>query len=118
MKINHPAVKSDVFKLVSTFEFDLSIGEHFLPTRVELFQDTERKRRFRCRLWERELYHMQMTLPADPKRKSRPPATDEEILVERTWEVSSRFDDFEADDEAAALKMFLDTLKQYLNRLG
>ena len=58
MKLKHPAVRSDVFKLVTVLEFDLELGSHFLPTRVELFQDTERPRRWRCRMWERELYRL------------------------------------------------------------
>jgi len=37
---------SDVFKLAAILEFDLELDGHFLPTRVELFQDTERKRHY------------------------------------------------------------------------
>ena len=115
MKIQHPAVTSDVFKLVAILEFDLELDDHFLPTRVELFQDTERKRRWRCRMWERELYHMQMTLA---KGKARHPESDEELLVERTWELSDRFEDFEATSAKAAMKLFLDSLKKYLKRVA
>jgi len=118
MKIQHPAVTSDVFKLIATLEFDLEVGGHFLPTRIELFQDTERKRRFRCRMWERELYHLTMTLPKTPKSKERHPQSDEELLVERTWELSDKFDDFEAANPKQALKMFLDSLKKYLKRVA
>jgi len=118
MKIQHSAVTSDVFKLLTTLEFDLVVGHHFLPTRVELFQDTVRKRRFRCRMWERDLYHMQMSLPPDGKRRSRRSESDEEILVERTWELSTKFEDFEAPNAAGALKVFLDSLKRYLDRVA
>lgn len=116
MRIQHRAVTSHVFKLITTLEFDLVVRNHFLPTRIELFQDTSRRRRFRCRLWERDLYHMQMTLAQDSKRRSRRPQSDEEILVERTWELSSKFDDFEAPSPARALRIFLDSLKRYLDR--
>jgi hypothetical protein len=118
MRIRHPAVTSDVFKLVSTLEFDLEVNGHFLPTRVELFQDTERPRQFRCRMWERELYHLQLTLSSGGKRKTRRVESDEELLVERTWELSNRFDDFEASSPKAALKRFLDSLKKYLKRVA
>jgi len=117
MRIKHPAVKSDVFKLIVTLEFDLEVGGHFLPTRVELFQDTERKRRFRCRMWEREVYHLQMTLPSKSRGKERHPTSDEELLVERTWELSDRFDDFEAPSAKQALEIFLTSLKKYLRRV-
>lgn len=118
MKIQHPAVTSDVFKLVTTLEFDLVVGKHFLPTRIELFRDTARKRHFRCRMWERDLYHLQMALAPDGKRQSRRSESDEEILVERTWEISSKFDDFEARSSAKALKLFLDGLRKYLDRVA
>ena len=118
MRIQHPAVTSDVFKLVSTFEFDLEVDGHFIPTRVELFRDTERKRQWRCRMWERELYHLQMTLPRGTRPRAPRPESDEELLVERTWELSDRFEDFEAPSARAALRMFLDSLRKYLKRVA
>lgn len=117
MKIRHPAVTSDVFKLVTTLEFDLRVRDHMLPTRIELFRDTARKGHFRCRMWERELYHMQLSLAGKANRRSRRSESDEEILVERTWELSSKFEDFQAPNSAKALKLFLDCLQRYLERL-
>src|SRR6266542_180312 len=96
MKIQHPAVTSDVFKLIAILEFDLELDGHFLPTRVEL-------------------YHLLMTLP---KGKTRHPESDEELLVERTWELSDKFEDFEAPSARAAMKLFLDSLKKYLKRVA
>ena len=117
MKIRHPAVRSDVYRLVTTLEFDLELGGHFLPTRVELFQDTERRRHWRCRMWERELYHLTMTEPSKGRGRRRPQA-DEELLVERTWELSSRFDDFTAPSAARAMQLFVDSLVRYLKRVS
>lgn len=117
MKIKHPAVVSDVFKLVATLEFDLEIDGHFLPTRIELFQDTERERHWRCRMWERELCHMTLTLPYGASGVERP-ESDEEVLIERTWELSDKFEDFEAPSAKAALELFLDNLKKYLRRVA
>lgn len=116
MKIRHPAVRSDVYKLVTTLEFDLELGGHFLPTRVELFQDTERPRHWRCRLWERELYHLTMAQPV--KGRKRRTQADEELLVERTWELASRFEDFVAPSARRALQLFVDSLVRYLKRSG
>jgi hypothetical protein len=116
MKFQHPAVKSDIFKLVNTLEFDLEVGNHFLPTRIELFQDTERKRRWRCRMWERELCRMTFTLSKDSKSRKRC-QSDEEVLVERTWELSDRFEDFAAPTAQAALKIFLSALRTHLERV-
>ncbi|MCL4177323.1 MAG: hypothetical protein KJ072_06215 [Verrucomicrobia bacterium] len=117
MKLKHSAVKSSVFVLVNTFEFDLEVGGHFLPTRVELFQDTELKGHWRCRLWERELFHLTLTVPVDGRKKQRA-QSDEELLVERTWELSDRFEDFEARSAKAALKLFMGSLKDYLKRVA
>jgi hypothetical protein len=116
MKLNHPAVTSDVFKLVEVLEFDLEVGGHFLPTRVELFRDTERKNRWRCRMWERELFRLTMTLGKG--KKTKPMLSDEELLIERTWELSDRFEDFEAKDSKAAMKKFLTSLRTYLKRVS
>jgi hypothetical protein len=117
MKLKHSAVKSSVFALVNTLEFDLEVGGHFLPTRVELFQDTERKGHWRCRLWERELFHLTLTVPTDGRKKQRA-QSDEELLVERTWELSDRFEDFEARSAKAAMKLFMNSLKEYLKRVA
>jgi hypothetical protein len=114
MKIEHPAVRSDVFKLVATLEFDLEFGDHFLPTRIELFQDTERRRHWRCRLWERELFRIQSTFPQKPRGRPTDPPSDEELLVERTWELSDCLEDFEARDGKAAVRRVLDCLRKHL----
>jgi hypothetical protein len=116
MKLRHSAVKSDIFKLITTLEFDLEVGNHFLPTRVELFQDTERDHRWRCRMWERELCRMTFTLPDQTSKRKRC-ESDEEVLLERTWELSDRFEDFEAPTASAALKLFLGALGDYLKRV-
>jgi hypothetical protein len=115
MNLKHAAVKSDLFRLVTTLEFDLEVGDHFLPTRIELFQDTEQKRRWRCRMWERELCRLTFTLPGDGKKRRC--QSDEEILLERTWELSDRFEDFEAPSAKAALNRFLAALRAYLERV-
>jgi len=56
-----------------------------------------------------------MTLP---KGKARHPESDEELLVERTWELSDKFEDFTAPGAKAAMKLFLDSLKKYLKRVA
>jgi hypothetical protein len=116
MKIKHPAVKSDVFKLVSLLEFDLEVGGKFFPARVELFQDTEHPRHWRCRLWERELCHLTFTLRRGSKSGKRI-ESDEEVLIERTWVLSDKFEGFEAARAGEAMKRFIDALKEYLQRV-
>ena len=122
MKITHPSVRSDVFRLVATYEFDLQIGVHFHPTRIELFQDTQRTKRWRARLWDLELCRLEAT-PTEGKRmqpargKQAHPERemfDEEVMVERTWMLGDEFGDFQAATEAAALRKVIDALVQHL----
>ena|SRR2546426_1006954 len=114
MKISDPAITSDIYELVRTIEFDMEMGDKFLPTRVEVFRDTQRKRHFRCHMWELEYYHVESTFSRDPKSKLPSAPSDEPILVERTWELSSKFLDFEAANAEAALKNFLTVLASHL----
>lgn len=118
MIIKHPFVTSDVFKLISTLEFDLEIGGHFLPTRLELFQDTENENVFRCRMWERDLFRLKAT-PYEDEATGKVVAgeEDEELLVERTWELSDEFESFEADSPEDAINLVLDALRHYLEKL-
>lgn len=117
MRIQHHAVTSDIYKLITTMEFDLEVGDHFLPTRIELFQDTERANHFRCRMWERDLYRLRMTAMNDTSDGEDDYESDEELLVERTWELSDEFEDFEAENPEAAMKIFLERLTQYLKEI-
>jgi len=118
MIIQHPFVTSDVFKLISTLEFDLEVNGHFLPTRLELFQDTERADLFRCRMWERDLFRLKPTPYKDEATgKLVEGEEDEELLIERTWELSDEFESFEADSADDAINQVLDALKGYLERL-
>ena len=118
MIIQHPFVTSDVFKLISTLEFDLEVNGHFLPTRLELFQDTERADLFRCRMWERDLFRLQPTPYKDEATgKLVEGEEDEELLIERTWELSDEFESFEADSAEDAINQVFDALKGYLERL-
>ena len=118
MIIQHPFVTSDVFKLISTLEFDLEVNGHFLPTRLELFQDTERANLFRCRMWERDLFRLKPTPFKDEVTgKLVEGEEDEELLIERTWELSDEFESFEADSAEDAINQVLEALKGYLERL-
>lgn len=118
MIIQHPFVTSDVFKLLSTLEFDLEVNGHFLPTRLELFQDTERANLFRCRMWERDLFRLKPTPFKDEVTgKLVEGEEDEELLIERTWELSDEFESFEADSAEDAINQVLEALKGYLERL-
>jgi hypothetical protein len=120
MKIKHPAVKSDVFQLKSTVEFDLELADGVVPARLELFQNTEHKDRWRARLWERESCRLETTFaPAPSPRGKRSPqrfTCDEEILVERTWELSESLEEFKAASARGAFRVVLNQLYEHLQR--
>jgi hypothetical protein len=116
MKIRHPAVISDVYQLVQTLEFDLNVAGNFVRARVELFQNTARKRHWRCHLWELDYYHLAETFRKKGRKQTA--ESDETVIVERTWEISSKFADFEAPSARAALELFLERLQKYLQRVA
>lgn len=121
MKIKHPAVKSDVFQLKSTVEFDLELPDGVIPARLELFQNTEHKDRWRARLWERESCRLETTFSPAPAPKGRRKAErftcDEEILVERTWELSESLEEFKAASARGAFRVVLNRLHEHLQRV-
>lgn len=116
MRIDHPAATSAVFELLRVLEFDLVVLGDRYPARFEVFRNTESPKRFRVRLWERNLYHLKPTLNVSgiPSEEFELEYSDEELMVERTWELSERFEDFEAEDEKDAIHQALTRLEEYL----
>lgn len=123
MNIKHPLVRSSVYELAKTLEFDQELGGDCVPARLEIFRDTARKSWWRARLWERECCRLEEVLgpglsKGEPSSRRRRLRVDEEILVERTWELSEALEDFEAPDARAALRFVLDRLVAHLERVG
>ena len=115
MIIRHPAVTSGVFRLISTVEFDLDVNGHLLPTRLELFQNSEQDDVFRCRMWERELFRLKPTPHVDESTgRAVEDDVDEDLLIERTWELSDDFEAFEAESPEAAINEVIDSLLRHL----
>ncbi len=118
--IKHPAIKSAIYKLVTTLEFDLELPSGVAPARIELFRDAQRKTRWRARVWERESCRLESTFTPAPHPKGRKSMErftfDEEILVERTWELSKELEGYRAASADAALKKVVDLLKSHLER--
>jgi hypothetical protein len=120
MKITHSAITSPVFELVKVIELDITLGDVFIPTRIEIFQDTERTDFFRCRLWELELFRLTPTFPMEEGGKPLH-ISDDVIQVERSA-TRSRFRDlsyegYAAADADAALQKIIDDLKSFLEHV-
>jgi hypothetical protein len=118
LKIIHRAVTSSVFELVKTVELDIQFDdEDAWTTRIELLRDTEQLERYRCHVWELELFRL---TPSFPRTEEDNPAhaTDDTIMVERgiaCGDVASILNKpFEAPSAEAALEMVLEDLNKFL----
>src|SRR5688572_18101826 len=83
MKIPHHFVKNPIFELVKVVEVDIQLSDEIAWTyRIEIFRDTEQFNRYRCRVWELELFRL---IPSFPRNENNEPAhlTDDTIMVER-----------------------------------
>jgi len=117
MQISHSAITSPVFELVKTVLFDITLGDDYIPTRIEIWQDTMRIDRFRCYVWELEYFNLNPTFPQDDQGSSIHKCTDI-VQVERSWRYgrTNRFNyqEFTATSIEEALTMFVDDLKEEL----
>jgi hypothetical protein len=118
MKITHSAITSPVFELVKVIELDITLGDDFMPTRIEIFQDTERTDFFRCRVWELERFRLTPTFPMEDGKPLH--ISDDVIQVERsvTYRISEDLcDGYVAADVDAALQKVIDDLNSFLEHV-
>jgi len=104
----HPAVKSELFRLVAIFECDVDLGDYEYPCRIELFQ-SKNTTLFRAHVWEIELCRITPSSPSSPSGKPLH-VSDDYLLLERTGRLGRRYESFEAEDQEAALQVVLDDL--------
>lgn len=122
MRIAHRCVTSPVFELVKTVELDIQLGDEYgWTTRIELFREVGRDTRYRCHVWELELFRL---TPSFPRNEDGEPAhvTDDTLLVERGIAhggVASGLNrSFDAPDVEAALEMVAEDLKKFLEHVS
>jgi hypothetical protein len=117
LKITHSAITSPVFELVKTMLLDITLAKVYIPTRIEIWQDTEQKDSFRCYIWELEIFDLTPTFLRDETANSLETCA-EEIQVERSWRYgrTQQFvnKEFKADSVETALQMVLENLKAEL----
>jgi hypothetical protein len=106
---------------VKTLELDIQFsGEGAGTTRIELFRDTEHPDRYRCHVWELELFRL---TPSFPRNKENEPAhvTDDAIMVERgipRSDIASLLNaPFEAPGTEAALALVVEDLQKFLEHV-
>jgi hypothetical protein len=69
-------------------------------------------------MWERDLFRLRPTPGTGAAGEAADGEADEELLIERTWELSDEFESFDAASPEAAINRVLDSLKAYLERIG
>jgi len=119
MKISHSAITSSVFELIKTLELDVQLGDDSWSIRIELFKDIETKGRFRCHVWELELFRL---TPTFPQSEDNQPAhiSDDVLMVDRgiaRSRIAYPKEDIVAPDADAALEIVLDDLKRFLEQV-
>jgi hypothetical protein len=115
MKVTHDIITSPVFRLLSTHEIDLDLGEHKLPLRIELFQSEENDTVFRARLWQTELFRLKPTIPTSEED----PYCDDLLLLQRSLgKESFDYGFFSAYDPRDALELVLKDLSRFLEHLS
>jgi len=96
---------------------DITLAEVYIPTRIEIWQDTERRERFRCYIWELELFNLTPTVPQDETGKPQDTCSDV-IQVERSWRYARTqrvdYEEFLADSVEAALQIVTENVKAEL----
>jgi len=119
MKVVHSAVRTPIYELARSCELDLQLGDESLTYRIELFRDTENANRFRCHVWDLEMFRLKPTFPRDENGK--PTHTCDDIVMVDRGMPRSRIayprEDIVAPDLDAALEIVLNDLKAFLEHV-
>ena len=119
MNISHPLVKSEIYELIKTIEFDVAIGEEGFSLRIELFRASSSPNEFRAHIWRREFFRIQSTFPQDAKtHEPVDPPSDEMIFVDDSHQLQGRYDHFHAESESAAIQLILEDVRRRLEHIA
>jgi len=119
INISHSAVKSKVYELVKTIEFDVALDEDGFNLRIELFCAIASQNHFRAHIRRSEFYRIQSTFPqAGETHEPVDPPSDELIFIDYSSQLSGDYSDFQAEDEATALQLILDDCQRFLKRVA
>lgn len=119
MNIAHPAVISNVYELIRTLEFDVTLGEDSFNLRIELFRATSNPGYFRAHIWRSEFYRIQSTFPQN--HETHEPVdlpSDELVFVDYSTQLSGDYSAFQAEDVTSAIQLILDDCQGFLKRVA
>ncbi len=115
MRIRHPALKTNVLKLIGTYEMDLELSPEFgFPLRFEVFQDTELRNSFRIHIWELEHFNLEPTFSVRRRGKRLRYKSTELIMLERGDKLTGAYDCLRAKNATEALAKVTADLKERL----
>jgi hypothetical protein len=114
MRIVHSAITSSIYEVCKVVEFDLQLGDESWPIRIEVLRNTEIQGRFRCRIWQAELFRIQSTFPMGKSGLPQHHPSDELIWVEFSGPKVNDYYDFPAKDVDAALSTVLKDFETFL----
>lgn len=114
MKIKHSGVISPIYKLLKVLELDLQLGDDAWPIRFELFQNTEIRGHFRCRIWQAEHFRIQSTFPMSARGNPKHLPSDELIFIGFDGPEMRDYDDFKAPNASAAMATVFRDFERFL----
>ena len=119
MNTSHGFVKSQIYELIKTIEFDAEIGDDGFLLRVELLRANSDPNYFRAHIWRGEFFRIQSTFPQDAKtHEPIDPASDEIIFVNYSYQLQGKYSHFHAESETAAMQMILDDFQRRLEYIA
>lgn len=110
--ISHSSVCSPVFRLLDVYQFDVFFTGDGYTLRIELFQDVEDPKKFRCSFWQLEV----LDCCYNEIEKGEAKTNRATYLVQVDWSpyLDNKFSLFAASSPGEALSMVIDDLRKYL----
>ena len=119
MKIAHPAVTSPLYELARSLEVDFQLGDDSLTFRIELLRNTDQPDRFRCHVWDLEMFRLKPSFPRDGNGEPSQ-VCDDVLMVDRGIPrsgVAYPREDIVATNVDAALEIVLSDLRAFLEHV-
>lgn len=117
MQITHSAVASPIFKQAAVYEFDVVFGDETYPINIELYQDVNDSKRFRCRVMQAELLLVKVFVFVESDNAIEVVECTKTILVDWSTNLSGDYDDFFAEHIDVAMTIVSEDIRNYLVRV-
>jgi hypothetical protein len=105
-----------LYVLLKTAETDVAMGDDRFAVRVELFQNFHDTHQYRALVWRTELYRMQSSFPRDDANRPMHRPSDEQVLVDWSFYLEHRFNNFRAETSEDALQAVLADVRAAMHK--